>query len=193
MPASFRALRGSLLRSAPSNTGVIALKPSFCAAQPRWVSRIWPTFIRLGTPSGLSRMSTGVPSARNGMSSSGRTLEITPLLPCRPAILSPTEICALGGAVNLDHLLHAAGQFVAALERVQLAFAVVEQEQNPFVVPCRKLLGTASSARGCGCPGRSNLKAAACSAMTLSSLSAAKILPVRGSLSSFFSSTLSIR
>ena len=30
-----------------------------CAAQPRWVSRIWPTFMRLGTPSGLRTMSTG--------------------------------------------------------------------------------------------------------------------------------------
>ncbi len=94
MPASLRHLRISS-SLAPSNTGVMALKPSFAAAQPRCVSRIWPTFMRLGTPSGLSRMSTGVPSARNGMSSSGRILEITPLLPCRPAILSPTEICRL--------------------------------------------------------------------------------------------------
>src|SRR6188474_3050578 len=60
--------------------------------QPRWVSRIWPTFIRLGTPSGLSTMSTGRPSGRNGMSSSGTMRATMPLLPCRPAILSPTEI-----------------------------------------------------------------------------------------------------
>ncbi len=33
-------------------------------AQPRCVSRIWPTFMRLGTPRGLSTISTGVPSAR---------------------------------------------------------------------------------------------------------------------------------
>ena len=38
---------------------------------------------------------TGVPSAKNGMSSSGRILAITPLLPWRPAILSPTEITRL--------------------------------------------------------------------------------------------------
>ena len=49
-------------------------------------------FIRLGTPSGLRMMSTGVPSGRNGMSSAGRIFAITPLLPWRPAILSPTEI-----------------------------------------------------------------------------------------------------
>ena len=49
-------------------------------------------FIRLGTPSGLRITSTGVPSSRNGMSSSGTILEITPLLPWRPASLSPSEI-----------------------------------------------------------------------------------------------------
>ena len=59
------------------------------AAHPRWVSRIWPTFIREGTPSGLSTMSTGVPSAMCGMSSIGTIFEMTPLFPCRPAILSP--------------------------------------------------------------------------------------------------------
>jgi hypothetical protein len=37
----------------------------------------------------------GVPSARNGMSSSGRILAMTPLLPWRPAILSPTEMTRL--------------------------------------------------------------------------------------------------
>src|SRR5258708_162002 len=59
------------------------------AAQPRCVSRIGPTFMREGTPSGLRTMSTGVPSAMNGMSSTGTIFEITPLLPWRPAILSP--------------------------------------------------------------------------------------------------------
>ncbi len=77
---------------APSKTGVTAWKPRTAAAQPRWVSRIWPTFIRLGTPSGLSTMSTGVPSSRNGMSSSGTIRAMTPLLPWRPAILSPTLV-----------------------------------------------------------------------------------------------------
>ena len=76
---------------APSNTGVANRTPSACAAQPKWVSRIWPTFIRLGTPSGFSTISTGVPSGRYGMSSSGTMRAITPLLPWRPAILSPTD------------------------------------------------------------------------------------------------------
>ena len=52
-------------------------------------------FIRLGTPSGLRMTSTGVPSARNGMSSSGTILEMTPLFPWRPASLSPSAILRL--------------------------------------------------------------------------------------------------
>ena len=49
-------------------------------------------FMRLGTPSGLRITSTGVPSSRNGMSASGTILEMTPLLPWRPASLSPSAI-----------------------------------------------------------------------------------------------------
>ena len=77
---------------APSNTGVSTLNPSAFAAIPKWTSRTWPKFIREGIPCGLSTISTGVPSSINGISSSGNILEITPLLPWRPDILSPTEI-----------------------------------------------------------------------------------------------------
>ena len=97
---------------APSNTGVAtgrgfgeligafgltppspsSPKTPCAAAQPRCVSRIWPMFIRLGTPSGFRITSTGRPSSRNGMSSSGTIFEMTPLLPWRPASLSPSEI-----------------------------------------------------------------------------------------------------
>ena len=49
-------------------------------------------FMRLGTPSGLRMQSTGRPSSRYGMSSSGTIFEITPLLPWRPASLSPSAI-----------------------------------------------------------------------------------------------------
>ena len=55
-------------------------------------------FMREGTPSGFSTMSTGVPSGRNGMSSWRMMRETTPLFPWRPDILSPTEIlrfCAM--------------------------------------------------------------------------------------------------
>ncbi len=37
-------------------------------------------------------MSTGVPSSRKGISSTGKTIETQPLLPWRPAILSPAVI-----------------------------------------------------------------------------------------------------
>jgi hypothetical protein len=47
--------------------------PRPLAAQPRWVSSTWPTFMRDGTPSGFSTISTGSPSALNGMSSTGTT------------------------------------------------------------------------------------------------------------------------
>ncbi len=77
---------------APWKTGVFASKPSSWQTHPRCVSRICPTFIRLGTPSGFSTISTGVPSGRNGMSSSGTIRAMMPLFPCRPAILSPTLI-----------------------------------------------------------------------------------------------------
>jgi len=69
--------RGLLKKSSISET----CRPSWCDAQPRWVSRICPTFMRLGTPSGFRTRSTGVPSSRCGMSSAGTMREMTPLLP----------------------------------------------------------------------------------------------------------------
>src|SRR6266446_2749893 len=84
----FRNLRTSTAFALAFSISPI-FSPSPFAAQPRWVSRICPTFMREGTPSGLSTMSTGVPSAMQGMSSTGTIFEITPLLPLRPAILSP--------------------------------------------------------------------------------------------------------
>ena len=77
---------------APSNTGVATFHPSAFAAIPKWTSKTWPKFIRDGIPCGFNTISTGVPSSKNGMSSTGSILEITPLLPWRPAILSPTDI-----------------------------------------------------------------------------------------------------
>ena len=108
----------------PSKIGVATLKPSALAATPRWVSSTWPTFIREGTPSGLRQMSTGVPSSRKGMSSSGTMVATTPLLPWRPAILSPTRELALGGDEDLDLLDDAGIDLVAALELVELALAL---------------------------------------------------------------------
>ena len=60
-------------------------------------------------------MSTGVPSARKGMSSIGRILEMTPLLPWRPASLSPTRDLALLGDVDPHQLVDAGRQLVAVV------------------------------------------------------------------------------
>src|SRR5688572_17378720 len=61
--------------------------------------------MRDGTPSGLSTISTGVPSGRYGMPSSGRMRAMTPLLPWRPAILSPTDSLRFVAAADLLLLL----------------------------------------------------------------------------------------
>ena len=76
---------------APLNTSVATCLPSFLAAQPKCVSSICPMFIREGTESGFNTISTGVPSGKYGISSSGNIRETIPLLPWRPAILSPTD------------------------------------------------------------------------------------------------------
>ena len=58
-------------------------------------------------------MSTGVPSAMYGMSSTGTIFDTTPLLPCRPGHLVARLQAALDRDVHLDHLLHARRQLVA--------------------------------------------------------------------------------
>ena len=123
-PAS-RSSRPISFSLAPWKTGVLAVKPSSRAHQPRWVSRIWPTFMRLGTPSGLRTMSTGVPSGRNGMSSSGTMRAMMPLLPCRPAILSPTEILRFSATVDLHQLDDARGQLVRLEDVVDLVLRLL--------------------------------------------------------------------
>ena len=86
-------MRSSIRTSvALSNTGVLYLSPNALAAQPKCVSSSCPRFIRDGTPIGFNTMSSGVPSSMCGISSRGNTIATTPLLPCRPAILSPSVI-----------------------------------------------------------------------------------------------------
>ena len=66
---------------APSNTGVATLKPSAFAAKDKWISNTCPIFIREGTPNGFNTISKGRPFGKYGISSTGSTLETTPLLP----------------------------------------------------------------------------------------------------------------
>ena len=77
-------------------------------------------FIRLGTPKGDRITSTGVPSSMNGMSSSGTIFEITPLLPWRPASLSPSEILRFFATKTPDLLVYARLQLVAVVAREAL-------------------------------------------------------------------------
>jgi DNA-directed RNA polymerase subunit beta len=62
------------------------------------VGQVLETHLGWAAKSGWKVESTGVPSERNGMSSGGRILAMTPLFPCRPASLSPSWIlrfCAM--------------------------------------------------------------------------------------------------
>ena len=89
---------------APSNTGVATFQFKTFAAKPKCTSRTCPIFIRDGTPNGFKTISNGLPFGKNGISSTGKILDTTPLFPCRPAILSPTEIflfCAIYTLTNL--------------------------------------------------------------------------------------------
>ena len=71
-----------------------------------------PHFMRLGTPSGLRQTSTGVPSGRERhvLLRNEGCAPMMPLLPCRPAILSPTEDLSASPRQVYLHQLHHAGR-----------------------------------------------------------------------------------
>src|SRR4051795_3355995 len=96
------------------------------ATHPRWVSRIWPMFIRRGTPWVFRMMSTGVPSGRNGMSSTGRILPMTPLLPWRAGGVSPALVFRFSVAETRD-LAVAAGELVTVLDLALLGDVDADQ------------------------------------------------------------------
>ena len=80
MPASATVAQTSS-SLAPSKTGVATWIPNWRAAIPKCNSNTCPMFIREGTPNGFNMISTGVPSGKKGMSSSGIMRETTPLFP----------------------------------------------------------------------------------------------------------------
>ena len=110
-----------------SSTSSPTCLPSAAQAQPRCVSRIWPTFMRDGTPSGLSTMSTGVPSSRNGMSSIGTIARDHALVAVPAGHLVAGLQLALHRDEDLDHLHHAGRQLVAALQLLDLALEALLQ------------------------------------------------------------------
>ena len=77
--------------------------------------------MREGTPSGLSTISTGVPSGRYGMSSSGRIRAMTPLLPWRPAILSPTDSLRFMATKTLTSLMTPGGSSSPRFRRLSFS------------------------------------------------------------------------
>ena len=68
--------------------------------------------MRLGTPSGLSTMSTGVPSARYGMSSIGQDLGDHTLVAVPAGELVALADLALLADVHAHQLVHARRQLV---------------------------------------------------------------------------------
>ena len=67
-------------------------------------------FMRDGTPSGLRTMSTGVPSAMNGMSSTGTMSRGHALVAVAAGHLVAGLDATLHREVHLDHLEHARGR-----------------------------------------------------------------------------------
>ena len=73
-----------------SKGSILNLQFNLSPANPNKHSYNCPTFIRDGTPKGFNIISKGRPLGKKGISCLGKIREIIPLLPCRPAILSPT-------------------------------------------------------------------------------------------------------
>src|SRR5713101_2818591 len=109
--SAFSSRRMLSSREFSTNSCLIFL-PSSWPAQPRWVSRIWPTFMRLGTPSGLSTISTGVPSGRYGMSSSGRIRDHALVAVTAGHLVAHAQL-ALHGDIDFHQLDHTWRQFVS--------------------------------------------------------------------------------
>ena len=65
---------------------------------------------------GLRTISTGVPSSKYGISSCGNIFATTPLFPCLPAILSPSEIFLVCAIHTLTCLLTPGGKSLTSLE-----------------------------------------------------------------------------
>jgi hypothetical protein len=91
-------------------------------AQPRCTSSTWPTFIREGTPSGLSTM-----SHRRAVGHVGHVLDRDDLghhalVAVAAGHLVARLQAALDGQVDLDHLQHAGGQLVALRQLLALLF-----------------------------------------------------------------------
>ena len=141
---------------APSKTGVAKRRPSALPAQPRWVSRIWPTFMRLGTPSGLRTISTGGAVLEERHVLVGEDHRDHALVAVAPGHLVADLELALHGDVDLDLLDDAGRQLVAGreqldalvvelLEHLDLRLGLVDQHADPLAHGRSPSSGSASS------------------------------------------------
>ena len=89
------------------------LMPRPFAAQPRCVSRICPMFMRDGTPSGFSTMSTGVPFGHERHVLDRHDRRDHALVAVAAGHLVAGLHAALHREIDLDHLEHAGGEIVA--------------------------------------------------------------------------------
>ena len=96
------------------------LCPSPRAAQPMCVSRIWPTFMRLGTPSGFSTRSTWRAVRQERHVLVGHHLGNHALVAVTAGHLVTRLQLALHRDIDLDHLHHARRQIVAAADLFHL-------------------------------------------------------------------------
>ena len=103
------------------------------APQPRWVSRICPTFMRDGTPSGLSTMSTGVPSCEVRHVLFRQDARDDALVAVASGHLVADLELALDGDVDLHHLDDARRQLVALGEAIDLVAEVLLAERDDLL------------------------------------------------------------
>ena len=96
--------------------------PMPLAAQPRCTSSTWPTFMRDGTPSGLSTMSHRRAVGHVGHVLDRHDLRHHALVAVAAGHLVARLQAALDGQVDLDHLQHAGGQLVALRQLLALFF-----------------------------------------------------------------------
>ena len=85
----------------------------YLEAIPKCTSSTCPIFIREGTPSGLSMTSTGVPSGRKGISSSGKNTGNNPFVTVTSGHFIPYGDFTFLNDISTNELVNAWWQFIA--------------------------------------------------------------------------------
>ena len=130
-----------------------------CRPSPRCVSRIWPTFMRLGTPSGLRTISTGRAVLEERHLLVRQHHRDHALVAVAAGHLVADLQLALHGDVDLDLLDHARRQLVAGreqldplvvelLEHLDLRLRLVDQQADPLAHGRRRRAAGRAARRG---------------------------------------------